>query len=97
MRSLGETQVRNRVAFQAVRATLEQDEFGLGGSQIGFHLAPGRAEFVVFRARRQRNIELRAFRRPEPVSDGGTCTRIEIATIFVNVGERSGPGRLRKP
>src|SRR5262245_6811435 len=45
-------QVRNRVALQAVRSALQQDELGTGGTQVLLDTRPGRGKVRVARTGR---------------------------------------------
>ena len=85
MRSLGVTKLRDRVALEAVRAALEQDKFGFGGSKIVFDTAPCRTKITVQSAGGHRDIELGTTR---PAGSGlslGARARVQAATILMNV------------
>ena len=90
VRVFGEAQVRDRIAFEAVGAALEQDELGRPGAQVVLDLrarprgsrsslAPGgsgRFSFVPTRRARRR------FRRAAPGAG------IQVAAVLVEVGEQ---------
>src|SRR3954447_5292498 len=79
-------QVRERIALQSVGAGLEQEELRLELAQVRDHPRPCIEELLVAGARGKRNIELgagrvafsRLLRTPGP--------RIEITSVFVDVG-----------
>ena len=77
----------DRVAGQAVRATLEHDEFRPEVGQVGLDPLPGPAELVVAGTRRQGNVQLGAGRG----APAGLLRRpragIQEAAVLVDVGE----------
>lgn len=80
--------MRDRVTFEAVGATLHDDEFGPGALDERLDYRPGVGEFIVSGARRQWNIQLRP--RGETFA-GFTCragARIQESTIFMDIGEQ---------
>ncbi len=87
MRCFGQPQVRDRVARETVRAALEQHELRLMPFQVGFDRGPGRHEFLVAGARRQRQIQLGAACRTEAGLLGRAGARIEGPAVLVQVGE----------
>ena len=84
---LGPAKVRNRVAFEAVRAALHQDELRFRRFQVGLDPRPGGMKFVISGPRRDRDIELGALGAPDSGLVGGAGSRIQVATIFVNIRE----------
>ena len=79
--------MRDRVALEAVRTALKQDEFGLRVLEVTFHAAPGHVKFRISRARRHWNIELCTFGLTRAGFFSAARTRVEISTIFVKVGK----------
>jgi len=85
---LGEAQVRDRVAFEAVRAALEQDEVGTAGAQVVLHLLPSRVVVLVARTGWQRQVEFRAERRADAGFLRHPGAGVEIAAVLVQIREQ---------
>ncbi len=85
MRFLRITKVGDRVALQAVRAALQDDELGLGIVDVGFDQLPGLVELLVPGARRHRDIQLGAGRGAGAGLVDGPGSRVEKASVFVQV------------
>ncbi len=67
VRLFGVAQVSNRVAFEAIGAALQDDEFGSCVLEVGLDPRPGAREFRVAGARRQSDVEL-----------GATCPALPV-------------------
>src|SRR5690242_618556 len=80
-------EMAKRVASQAVGAGLQNEELGLVTLDMGEDALPGGEEILVTRARRHREIELRAFCFAGPGLSCRACSRIEKAPVFVDVRE----------
>ena len=87
MRLFGQFQVRDRIAPQAVCTALKNDELRRMALDVGFDGRPGREEFRIARAGRQRQIQLGAFRAARTGFRIGAGARIQIAPILVQIRE----------
>jgi len=87
MRVLGESQVGYRIAVQAVGTALHDDEFRPGIVQVAQHPRPDIAELTIAGLRRQRDIHFRPGCPALAGFAGGPRTRIQITTIFMDIGE----------
>src|SRR5262249_39648095 len=57
VRTGGEAQVRDRIAFEAVGAALQDDELGLEALEVFQYPRPDMLEYGIVRTRRQRHVE----------------------------------------
>lgn len=87
MRTFRESKVRDRVAIQAIRTALHDDEFRAGSLNIRLDLGPDFIKLGIAGARWQRNVQLGPCSPPLTRFAGGTRTRIEKPTIFVDIGK----------
>ena len=86
--SSAETQVRDRVALEAVRAALQQDELGLVRAQVRPRPAAHAAwKCGIVGAWRQRQVELGAGGRRRRRFRLRAGAGIEVAAVLVHVGE----------
>ncbi len=74
-----------RVALETVGTSLQQYEFRLCMVYEGLDAAPHYFEITVISACRHRNIELGSARTALPRFFGRTCSRIQMAAIFVDI------------
>src|SRR5688572_11833052 len=88
MRLLAERHVGDRVAFEAVRPALEQDELRTGRAQVFLDARPGGDEIRVGRAGQHRQVELGAHGGTGASLACGTGPRIKVPTVLVYVGEQ---------
>src|SRR5690606_41794950 len=86
MRLLGELEMRDRIARERVGAALKQHELGLAALEVSLDLFPGFEEMRVVRARRQRDVELRAFGRPAPGFGPAARPRGKESAVLVQIG-----------
>lgn len=87
MRLLSPAKVCDRIAFETVGAALHQDELGFRRLQIRLNPFPGAMKVRVVSARRERNIEFRAAGFARTGFFRCARSRIQIAPVFVNVGQ----------
>jgi hypothetical protein len=88
VRFRGVAQVRDRIARERVRAALKQDQLRGGSVDIPLDFLPRLEKRVVARARRHRNIELRALGRAAAGLAAATGTGIEKTAVLVQIGKR---------
>ncbi len=88
VRFFGPAKVRYRIALEAVGAALHDDELWPHGVQVGLDLFPGFTEVAVIRARRKRDIQLRATCPARAGLLGSAGAGVEKASVFVEVGEQ---------
>ncbi len=87
VRFLGVTEMRYRIALEAVRPTLHDDELGRSVVDERFDLAPRCVECNVVGSGRHRDIEFGSRCRTFAGFLGSAATRIEKPTVFVQVRE----------
>src|ERR1700737_1997390 len=87
MRLRGIAQVRDRVALQAVRPALQDDELRLELFHMRQHPRPDLVKSRIVRPRSHWKIELRALRCTLPDLIGRTRPWIQVTTILVHVGK----------
>src|SRR4051795_7378373 len=81
----GVTHVRDRVAFDAVRSRLQQDELRLVLAQMREHARPLGLEYGIVGTGRHRNVELGAGGCTQPALLRMTRAGIEEMPVFVDV------------
>ena len=74
-----------RITFQAIGATLHDDEFRFGGGKILLDLYPDTMKIGVVRAGRERNIEFASACLALSSLFSRSGTRIQIATVFMDI------------
>src|SRR5687767_585590 len=87
MRIGREAHVRDRIAFHAIRAGLEQYELGLELAKVREHARPYGCEHRIVRARWHWDVELGAGGGPEPRFRRTARSRVQMASVLVDVGE----------
>ncbi len=87
VRFLGQAQVRYWIALEAVCAALHDYELRPGSVDVFFNPLPGGVEIRIVRAGHKRNIEFRAARLALASFLGSARTRIQVATVFMDIGK----------
>ena len=82
-----ESHVRDRVALDAVRAGLQQDELGLVFAQVRQNARPYDVESRIVRTGRNRDVELGAGRCAQSDFLGAAGAGVQVATVLMDVGE----------
>ena len=88
MRLFRITKVRDRVALEAVRTALKNNEFRRCVLEIALNTRPLTVEIRIFRAGCDRNIELGAARPAGAGLLGSARARIQKAAVLVDIGEQ---------
>ena len=95
VRLLGQAQVRDRIAAEAVGAALQDQNSGCVPLEVRLDRRPGREEFGIAGAGRQRQVQLGAGAAPVPVSLARAGARIQEFARLRACRRRSAPDRPR--
>src|SRR5579862_8866501 len=82
-----EAQVCDRIAVDGIGAALQDDEFRIVSRQVRHDVRPHLRKYFVVGPGGQRHVELHAGRSAAPFLSGVTRTRIEVASVLVQVGK----------
>ena len=86
VRCSSQPQMRYRIAFEAISSALQKQKFRLESRQVRDRPRPNFRKSSIGRAGRQRQVELGAGRSSAAGFVHRTRARIQIASVFVDVG-----------